>query len=522
MRRKITVLLLTGLVAVPLVMSHGIPQGFAQTTGPQSDEFNASGFTAPFVVRCGQFAVQPTCPDQQGANTYSLNSVVPGSLRIMTQFGSLVGSSNNARNFVVQPVNPTADYTITTRMTFPGGTAAVTPLGQTAGLLIYQDDNNFIYLGRVLRSTGANFTALEFLQETNGVDLVSTSADAVNAPTIYLRITKTGSQYAAFYSTDNVNFVALAPGVATPSPTATTAPTLIPSPTATTAPTLVPSPTATVAPTFTSTPTSTVISTIVPTLTRTIVPTVYTANVAAPRKGGRWVPLQQVAPTAYTASFTAPQVGVFAWGGTDTAVAASPVPADFDWFRSGDSTIPGPIATATTTTTPGTAATAAVTATSTATGTAVATVTPTVTSTAPPTLTAVATNTATPLPTATTAATATNTPIPTPTPRPVKRTPSTAFQYASIWYHTIRIGTVEHLQVQAKKTSAHGIWVHVIFGSGFHLDYYENTDAHGFWQKEFVVPGASIGRYSRDATVTFQLWKGKATTKTFDTFTVVH
>jgi len=504
MRRKISVLLLTGIVSVPLVMSHGIPQGFAQTTGPQSDEFNANGFTAPFVVRCGQFAVQPACPDQQGANTYSLNTVVPGSLRIMTQFGSLVGSSNNARNFVVQPVNPTADYTITTRLTFPSGTGAAPPLGQTAGLLVYQDDNNFIYLGRVLQANtaGGLVPTLQFLQETNGVAVMNDFPETVAAPTIYLRITKTGTQYAALYSTDNQTFHSLAPGPATPSPTVTSTPTLTPVPTATSTATSIPgagTPTATPAPTFTSTPTSTA----VPTLTNTAVP-----------------------PTAYTASYTAPQVGVFAWGGTNSAVAASPVPADFDWFRVGDSTIPGPVATATTTATAATTATTTATAAPTATGTVAATVTPTVTSTAVPTLTAAATNTAVPAPTgtATTAPTATNTPIPTPTPRPVVRHTggASSFQYASIWYHTIRIGTVEHLQVQAKAANAHGIWVHVIFGSGFHLDYYENTDAHGFWQKEFVVPGAGIGRYSRDATVTFQLWKGLKSTKTFDTFTVVH
>jgi len=500
MRRKITVLLLTGIVSVPLVMSHGTPQGFAQTTGPQSDEFNANGFTAPFVVRCGHFAVQPACPDQQGANTYSLNTVVPGALRITTQFGSLVGTSNNARNFVVQPVNPTADYTITTRVTFPSGTGAVTPLGQTAGLLVYQDDDNFIYLGRVLQATttGGLVPTLQFVQETNGVDLTSNFPETVTAPTIYLRIAKTGTQYAASYSTDNANFVSLAPGlVATPSPTVTSAPTLTPVPTATSIPGAG-TPTAAPVPTFTATPTSTA----VPTLTSTAVPTAYTAN------------------------YTAPQVGVFAWGGTNSAVEASPVPADFDWFRVGDSTIPGPVATATTTATAATTATTTATAAPTATGTVAATVTPTVTSTPVPTLTAAPTNTAVPAPTgtATTAPTATNTPIPTPTPRPVVRHTggATSFQYASIWYHTIRIGTVEHLQVQAKAANAHGIWVHVIFGSGFHLDYYENTDAHGFWQKEFVVPGAGIGRYSRDATVTFQLWKGLKSTKTFDTFTVVH
>lgn len=493
MRRKLTVLLLTGIVSLPLVMSHGIPHGFAQTTGPQSDEFNASGFTAPFVVRCGQFPVPTACPDQQGTSTYSLNTVVPGSLRIMTQFGSLLGASNNARNFVVQPVNPTADYTITTRMTFPSGTGAVTPLGQTAGLLVYQDNDNFIYLGRALQANtaGGLVPTLQFVQETNGVDLVSNFPETVSAPTIYLRITKTGTQYAASYSTDNANFVSLAPGlVATPSPTVTSTPTVTPTAMVTSTGTV----TATPVPTLTSIPTSTAVPTLV--------------------------------PTAYTANYTAPQVGVFAWGGTNSAVAASPVPADFDWFRAGDSTIPGPVATATTTATAATTATTTATAAPTATGTVAPTVTPTVTSTPVATLTAAPTNTAVPAPTgtATTAPTATNTPIPTPTPRPVvKHTGgASAFQYASIWYHTIRIGTVEHLQVQAKAANAHGIWVHVVFGSGFHLDYYENTDAHGFWQKEFVVPGAGIGRYSRDAVVTFQLWKGLKSTKTFDTFTVVH
>lgn len=459
MRRLVFALLLAGIAALPVIASRGVPLGFAQTAGfPQSDEFNADGFTAPFHALCAQFAVQP-CPDPQGPNTYSLNQVMPGYLRIVTQFGSLAGNTNNARNFVVQPVNSGADYTITTKMSFPSGTNTFASLGQTAGLLVYQDNSNFIYLGRVLQSTtaGGAAPALEFLQETNGVDVKSDFPDTTFSPTIYLRLVKTGSQYSAFYSLSNLagSFVPLSPGL---SPTAT--PTITPQPT--------------VSPSVT--PTSTAV------------------------------------PTAYTANYSAPQVGVFAWGGANTAVTASPVSADFDWFRAGDSTVPGPSATAT--------GTATATATGTLTPTLTPTITPIPTGTTVPTATATTAATAT----ATSAATATNTAVPTPTPRPVVHhggTRHTSFSYVSVWYHIIRIGTIEHLQVQAKGHNSHGIWVHVIFGSGAHLDYYENTDNNGFWQKDFRIPRNSNSRYSRQAVVTFQLWKGSATAKTFDTFVVV-
>jgi hypothetical protein len=83
------------------------------------------------------------------------------------------------------------------------------------------------------------------------------------------------------------------------------------------------------------------------------------------------------------------------------------------------------------------------------------------------------------------------------------------------------MGTMETIQAQASPRVQQGIWVHVIFASGYHLDYYQNTDNSGFWRTSFRIPGNSTSRYSSQAIVTFQLWHGKATAKSFETFTVI-
>lgn len=472
MRRILLAVLLGAIAVLPMLGSHGAPFGYAQTATlpPQSDEFNYNNFQAPFVVRCGVFA--QGCPDAQGPNTWSLNGQRPGFLRIMTQFGSLVGtqanSSNNARDFVVQPTNPNSDYTITTAMTFPGFISGnVTTLGQTAGLLIYQDDDNFIYLGRTFNPSGQ--PQIQFLQESGGVDLSNTvNETGLIQPTVYLQIRKTGTLYTAFYSYDNNTFNPVGPGLA---------------------------------PTATATPTAT--GTTLPSATAT------------------------ATPVGYTASYPSPQTGVFAWGGTNAGVVSAQIPADFDWFRSSQCVPPNGNCGANSQT-PAPTPTATATGTATATPTATATGTPLPTSTATATPTATATGTALPTatattvpPTATSTPLPTNTPIPTPTPRPVKKKPATSFSYVSVWYHIIHQGDTEHIQVQAKKHNQHGIWAIVYFAGGQHIAYYTNTDNNGFWQADFKIPSGVITRFSGQAVVTFQLWKGKATTKNWETFNVV-
>jgi Beta xylosidase C-terminal Concanavalin A-like domain len=479
MRKILVAAVLCFICFIPTLFSHVTQQGLAQAASgpPQGDEFNSTSFQAPFQVRCGNFATAG-CPDAQGPTTWALNqaSVSSGNLRIMTQVGSLVGivsnSSNNARNFAIQPFDPTTNWTATTKLTFPAISGNFNALGQTAGMLIYQDDDDFIYVGRRFDPTAGS--TLQFLQEIGGADAITTLTETCGAtcPTVYLQIQKLGTSYSAWFSYDNITFTPIPPG--------------------------------------------------------------------------------------YTASYATPLVGVFAWGGTNSAVQNNTLPADFDWFRVGNSQIPAPTATPTvsTTTVPTSTPTntvvptATATATATPTNTFVPTITPlptptnTATSRPAPTPTSTATtttvptstptNTVAPTPTATTTppntlvptstATSTATSAPTstvtPTPKPKAKTHA-AFQYMSVWYHYIHVGTTQHIVAQTKTQSTYGLWVHVIFPSGKRLDYYVNTDAFGFWQATFVVPKNAIKIKPGDAFVTFQLWKGSSTEKKFQTFTVI-
>src|SRR5579884_1454824 len=447
-RRLLTPLILVLAAILPLAVSGSLLHGYAQVAAPQGDEFNSTTFTAPFHVICGQYATTP-CPDPQGTTTWSLDAGGSGALRIWTQFGSLLGTSaqasNNARTLVLQPFDPGVDWTATTKLTFPATVSNAQFLGQTAGLMVFQDDDNFIFLGRAFNP--GNPSQLEFIQEVNGVDTVSTVNETGSFPfTVYLRLTKIGSVYQASYSTDNATFTPIAPGTPPVTATATATSTSVVQVTPGTTPTATSSATATATP----------------------------------------------APTGYSALYSTPQVGLFAWGGTNTAVANNQVAADFDWFRIGaNSQTPVPSPTATTTST------------ATATGTAVPSATPT--------------NTAVPTATPTSAPpTATATPVVI-----VKKAYHLGFRYTSIWYHFMRRGTNETIVAQGNKHAQFGIWVHVIFPSGVHYDYYENTDSSGHWTKTFYVPYNAGSPYNNRAWVLFQLWSGKHTVKDFGYFGVL-
>jgi Beta xylosidase C-terminal Concanavalin A-like domain len=461
MRRSLLVTLLALVAVVGTVASGALSRGYAQTSAPQGDEFNSSTFAAPFAPTCAHSASQP-CPDQQtaaaGRVTWSLNAENPGQLRIWTQFGSILGtggSTNNARNLILQPFSGSTDFTATTQMTFPATFGQVQTLGQTAGLIVYQNDDNFIFVGRTLNTNG--IPALEFVQEVNGVDTITSISESTVLPrTVYLRLIKTGNTYQGFYSYDNVVFTSFT----SPAPTPTPVPTSTATATAT----------STAAPTTTSTP-----PTAAPTSTATA-----TATSQAPVN------------TTYTAAYTSPSIGLFAFGGLDTRVNGAEIPADFDWFRVGNSQTPAPSPQATVT--------------STATNTSI----PAATSTATATATATATNTAT------------NTPLPTSTPKPKKKPAYVLrFRSVSLWYHVINRGHLETIIVQANHKTKLGIWMHVIFPSGVHLDFYENTNKKGHWVKHFVIPTLAGSPYSPRAWVMLQLWHGKTTDQFWMPFTII-
>jgi hypothetical protein len=133
-----------------------------------------------------------------------------------------------------------------------------------------------------------------------------------------------------------------------------------------------------------------------------------------------------------------------------------------------------------------------------------------------------------PKPTATPVPSATATPVP-PTATPTATLPSPkkhhgfGFRYISVWYHTVRAGTYNHLVIQSTLHTTLGIWVHIWFPNvGQSIAIYTNTDASGFWQTQFNVPGNAITSGSDHVLVTFRLWHGKANVKDFSGFRLVH
>ncbi|HZS93773.1 MAG TPA: hypothetical protein VFA78_03180 [Chloroflexota bacterium] len=129
----------------------------------------------------------------------------------------------------------------------------------------------------------------------------------------------------------------------------------------------------------------------------------------------------------------------------------------------------------------------------------------------------------------------TNTPTPTPTPTPTSTPTSTSngshhshhhktalsFRWISVWYHTMRMGTSEHIIIQSTLHVRQGIWVHVWFPGGQHYAYFQNTDPNGQWGHWFLVPYGSMTAHNQMALVTFRLWHGKDNVKDFRKFKII-
>ena len=152
-----------------------------------------------------------------------------GALSLTTETGDLTGSSNNVQNLFLQSAN--SDWTIDTRVAFsalPGRPA------QNAGIVAYQDDDNFvkyiigyqngrrevpggIYLQIICEENGYTKPTVGILvkedargsQEswTNNVKTVIGRPDAPDyVDEIWLRFQKKGSMFTAFYSYDGKTY----------------------------------------------------------------------------------------------------------------------------------------------------------------------------------------------------------------------------------------------------------------------------------------------------------------------------
>ncbi len=134
-------------------------------------------------------------------------TVENGALAITTEAGDITAANNNAANVFVQSAN--TDWTIDTKLTC---SAAPAMPAQNAGIVAYQDDDNFVkfvYSAQMGRRGGAGGGAsLTILSEDGGNTKATVNARVagVENNVVWLRLQKKGTTYTAFYSVDGKKF----------------------------------------------------------------------------------------------------------------------------------------------------------------------------------------------------------------------------------------------------------------------------------------------------------------------------
>lgn len=160
-----------------------------------SDEFNGKKLSSAWkIVR-------------ENASAYTLDN---GTLTITTGAGDIDGANNNAANIFVQSAN--SDWTLNTKLhcsALPGQPS------QNAGLVAYQDDDNFVkyvYAAPGFRQggNGVPTATLQLSCEADGYNKASVTfrLDDVKVVdnTIWLRLVKKGSAYTAYFSVDGKKY----------------------------------------------------------------------------------------------------------------------------------------------------------------------------------------------------------------------------------------------------------------------------------------------------------------------------
>lgn len=172
-----------------LVLALLTPLLAAAAAGAPSDGFEGA-LEAPWTIlresRSGWGV--GSCPPDDPAGCY---------LTIFPARGDLVGATDDARNVFLQPV-PDGDFRVTTQLAF-----FPTEEGQRAGLLLYQGDDDFFFLGVAETSE----RVAQALVEAGGL------AASDDVPTdwspVFLRYERVGEEVSAYASPDGVLWTAV-------------------------------------------------------------------------------------------------------------------------------------------------------------------------------------------------------------------------------------------------------------------------------------------------------------------------
>ncbi|TYC21298.1 DUF1349 domain-containing protein [Micromonospora sp. MP36] len=135
-----------------------------------------------------------------------------GNLEIDTEKGDIYGSSNSGtKNFILQTA-PDGDWTIETKV----DGSAFNEQWQQAGLLVYQDDDNYVKFDYISDNQAGQAIArrIELRSEVGGVvQQPAPSASNLTTGVWWLRVSKAGNTFRGYYSSDGTTWTELGTGV---------------------------------------------------------------------------------------------------------------------------------------------------------------------------------------------------------------------------------------------------------------------------------------------------------------------
>lgn len=181
------------LAAPVLVGLHAQRSGGAAAINADFDDFRISPLNKSDRFNGTDLGSQWTILNQ--VNGHTSLSAKPGSFRITSDPGDLWAISGTEKDILLQ-TPASNDYTITTKLAF-----MPTVNYQSAGLIVYSDDDNYIKVERAYNAGDK----LRIVKETGGIGTQQTTAVPTTAGgSIYLKLVKSGTTYTGYYSIDDL------------------------------------------------------------------------------------------------------------------------------------------------------------------------------------------------------------------------------------------------------------------------------------------------------------------------------
>ena len=129
---------------------------------------------------------------RENKDTWSLEAK-PDNLRISTEVGDLARDKNDLKNILVKPVG-NSDFVLTTKLDF-----AASEGGQSAGLIIYGDDDNYYTMAK----ENLNGPAFVARSESNGINkMLLRKGNSIGDGSAYIKIEKDGDTISSYFSGD--------------------------------------------------------------------------------------------------------------------------------------------------------------------------------------------------------------------------------------------------------------------------------------------------------------------------------